>query len=86
MSLWIVLCLVFFYLDKDIFYTRKVLPNQPLEIATEEEIMEMVEEKLGEKKTESPAAYTTQQKKRTKLYKFTIRQLLTELAFRIRQP
>jgi hypothetical protein len=53
MSLWVILCWVFFYLDKDFFYTRHILPNIPVETASEEDIMDMVEEKLEEKKKKS---------------------------------
>ena len=84
MSLWVVLCWVFFYLDKDFFYTRHILPNTPLETASEEDILDMVEAKLEERKKEKPG-FTSAKKHPVKLYTFTLRQLLTELAFRMRQ-
>jgi hypothetical protein len=83
MSLWGILCWVFFYIDKDFYYTRHILPNTPLEIASEEDIIDMVEEKLEEKRKEK--TMVAKEKRRMKLYKFTIRQLLTELAFRMKQ-
>jgi hypothetical protein len=46
--------------------------------------MDMVEEKLEEKKREKPG-FTSEKKYPVKLYSFTLRQLLIELAFRMRR-
>jgi hypothetical protein len=71
-------------MDKDFFHTRHILPNLPLEMASEEDIIEMIEEKLEEKKMEKNKAYPMHEKRHTQLYRFTIKQLLTELAYRMR--